>query len=832
MGFGKKNKTSVSGDERERKAKTKLSHERILKPKKEKKPSGTGKKLEFPVKLPAESSGKKKMPGKVELPVKIKLPGKGWLAFLKKIPLLNKLPFIKKLSFEKKEQTPKAKKVKQQVPIHSPKDILTLIKVRLREWEENSKNTKYKRVEKVSIFSGIQFKLYSLIVIPIVFLVILGSVSYNKAASGIRDTYVQSVSSAIELTTSYYQFVFDSLRSDYNDVVTDSKIRTYVNGGYADLATTDSMTLYNERYKEFNYNVTDNKFLSDVYLLTDHERSITTSNSSEDNLYSLITETEQGAIVDAEDIQYHYFGIMPEVDKAMKADAEEYAIRIIRKVQKGEGYLVLDLDREQMESILSQLDIGEGSIVSFVTKDGYEVYSSSEGVEDFNAEQDKVFSGQDYFENVMADNEQESAQKVVKYKGKQYMLLMAKVGQTGAAVCCLIPIATINAQASDIKAVTVVLLIISVIISAILGLIIAQGMCRAISSIMRQIKKVSEGDLTVQVHVRRKDEFAILANGISDMIAHTKHLIQQVDDVSTDLTHISEEVIRSSEEFLTSSKGIENSVDEIDVGTNSQAEHAVECLGQMDALSKRIMVVSDNTQKISSIASETENSIKTGMTSMDTLNEKSHSTAEITNVVIQSIEELELKSKSIGQIVNAINEIASETNLLSLNASIEAARAGEAGRGFAVVASEIRKLADQSMESANRIQNIISDIVKTTQNAVNTAKDADAIVQEQQEAVNDTTDAFKTMEEQMSVLLGELESILVGVEEMDKTRAATLAAIEEISAVSEQTAASATNVTNMVVQQLEGVEELNQNSEKLSSSAEELGQAVSKFKVR
>lgn len=702
----------------------------------------------------------------------------------------------------------------------------------MKEREAKIENAKYKRVEKVSFFNGIQFKLYSLIVIPIVFLVILGTVSYNKAASGIRNTYVQSVSGAIELTTSYYQFVFDSLRSDYNDLVMESKIRTYVNGGYANLETTDSMTLYNENYKEFNYNVTDNKFLADVYLLTDNERSITTSNSSEDNLYSLIAGTKQGEIVSNQELKYHYLGIMPEVDTAMKANAKEYAIRIIRKIPKGQGYLVLDLNREEMESLLSQLDIGEGSIVCFVTEDGYEVHSSSEGVEDFNAEQDKIFVGQDYYEEVMADKEQESVQKEVKYKGKKYMLLMSKVGDTGTAVCCLIPISTINAQASDIKTVTVILLVISVIVSGILGLIIAQGMCRTISSIMKQIKKVSEGDLTVEVRVRRKDEFAILAASISDMIAHTKHLIQQVDDISNDLTQISEEVIRSSEEFLKSSKGIENSVGEIDIGTNTQAEHAVQCLGQMDTLSKRIMVVSENTQKISSIASQTEGSIKTGMTSMDALNEKSHSTAEITNVVIASIEELEVKSKSIGQIVSAINEIASETNLLSLNASIEAARAGEAGRGFAVVASEIRKLADQSMESANRIHGIINEIVMTTQNAVNTAKQADAIVQEQQEAVNDTTGAFKTMEQQMSILLNELDSILLGVEEMDKTRAATLAAIEEISAVSEQTAASATSVTNMVVQQLEGVEELNQNSEKLSSSAEELGQAVSQFKVR
>ena len=220
------------------------------------------------------------------------------------------------------------------------------------------------------------------------------------------------------------------------------------------------------------------------------------------------------------------------------------------------------------------------------------------------------------------------------------------------------------------------------------------------------------------------------------------------------------------------------------------------------------------------------------MGTMKILNEKSYSTAEITNVVIESIVNLEALTQSIGMIVNAINEIASETNLLSLNASIEAARAGEAGRGFSVVASEIRKLADQSMESANEIKKIIEDIVKTTQHAVDIAKEADNIVQEQQTAVDDTTDAFRTMRKQVGLLTQQLESILAGVEAMDKTRSATLAAIEEISAVSEQTAASTTSVSEMVTQQLEGVEQLSQNSERLSSSAEELEKAIGQFTIR
>ena len=721
-----------------------------------------------------------------------------------------------------------AKSKREKIKVRSIKDLRRLFAVCAKEQNEN---VEFKRVEKISWFRGIQVKLYSLIVVPILFLVILGMVSYSKASSGIENTYVASVSSAIKLTTSYYEFVFDTLRSNFNEVIGESKLRTYVNGGYTKMGITEGKSFYTENYREFNYTVTDNKFLNDVYVVTDQTDSITTTNTTAKNLFTLISETEQGQLAYEDSTNYYYFGCMPEVDDAMKTKSDNYAIRMIRRVPNGEGFLVLDLDRKQMESILSQLEVGEGSIVAYVTRDGKEIYSNASDVK----EDVTYFSGRDYYDEIMASEDTEESgayEKIVKVDGTSYMLLMAKVGDTGGSVCCLIPEAEINEQASDIKNVTVVLLFISIIVSAVLGLIIAQGMSSTISSILAQIKKVSGGDLTVQICVRRKDEFAILATGISDMIAHTKQLIQQVEGVSSELTGISEEVIRSSEEFLKSSQGIENSVGEIEVGTSSQAEHSMKCLEEMDSLSKRIEVVNSNTQKISEIAGDTEQSIRTGMGSMEILNEKSHSTAKITNVVIESIQNLEEQSKSIGQIVNAINDIASETNLLSLNASIEAARAGEAGRGFAVVASEIRKLADQSMQSADKIKGIINDIVKTTKNAVEIAQEADSIVQEQQEAVDDTTSAFRTMEKQVGVLMKELEDILNGVQAMDKTRAATLAAIEEISAVSEETAACATSVSDMAGKQMEGVEELSQNSERLSSSAEELGQAINQFTIR
>jgi methyl-accepting chemotaxis protein len=310
-----------------------------------------------------------------------------------------------------------------------------------------------------------------------------------------------------------------------------------------------------------------------------------------------------------------------------------------------------------------------------------------------------------------------------------------------------------------------------------------------------------------------------------------KDLILHVNGLSTEVSSSSENVTKTSEVFLRSSKDISAAMHEIEQGISQQAKDAEECLTQMDNLSKKIGLVSDNTREIGQITNETKVSITAGTKVTEDLNNQTQSTIEITTDIIKDIENLDAKSLSISKIVDVINQIADQTNLLSLNASIEAARAGEYGRGFAVVASEIRKLAEQSQNSVNDIKKIIGSIQGDTMKAVTTAKKADSVLKLQGDAVKNTTDSYKNINDSVEKLIVYLNYITQNVGNIEEARVSTLGAIENISAVLEEIAASTNTVNQTSNDQLASVETLNNAAGKLNKNADILVQEVKKFKV-
>jgi methyl-accepting chemotaxis protein len=221
-----------------------------------------------------------------------------------------------------------------------------------------------------------------------------------------------------------------------------------------------------------------------------------------------------------------------------------------------------------------------------------------------------------------------------------------------------------------------------------------------------------------------------------------------------------------------------------------------------------------------------------GIVIVNELNEKSKATADITHNVISKIQEFEIQSKNIAGFVSIINEIASQTNLLSLNASIEAARAGDAGRGFAVVADEIRKLADQSVQAANQIQNIVKEIAAKTMDTIDTAKQAESIVESQTVSLNKTVQVFDFINDHVNDLANNLNNISNGIKQIETAKDDTMDAIQDISAVSQETAAASEEVSATAINQIDSVERLRNAALELANNAKILEESIKIFKIK
>lgn len=695
----------------------------------------------------------------------------------------------------------------------------------LKSKEKSAGTPKDKFKNTIPIHRRIATKLILAFMIPVACIVILGIVSYQKAAEAIEDNYRSSAAQTVDMMDRYITTAMENVQADFRNNLVDDEFKGLFSGNFAsDPAKESSLR------REWNTTLlkmpTSDKIYSNVYVLYDKkEVSIATSLVSKDGLYTEYAGTEQGSRVANDKFTNFWFGNDCEMNETMGTDSSQYAIRYAKWLTN-KSVIVADVSYDYVMEILNTLDAGEGSYVGLVTNmDNQEILADL-----YETPETPVFVGSDFYIEAL-ESEEESGSKDVKYNGEDYLFIYSKIPSQEATICALVLNDTITAQAAEIGQITIVVVIIAVIVALALGILFASNMSGAIGYMCYKVQKVAKGDLTVSIKTKRKDEFKLLTDELSVMIKNIKHLITNVTSASDDLNVASDQVAASSRMFMQTSESIQSAVSEIEQGVAKLDEDSADCLSQMDSLSEKISTVTDGTGVIGGLADATGESIKQGVESVSELTGTAQSTTEITTHVVEAIGVLETKTRSIGQIIGVINGIAEQTNLLSLNASIEAARAGEAGRGFSVVAEEIRKLADQSLGSAKQISKIVDEIIANMGEVVNVAKKAEDIVKLQEESVGNTTHSFNEMDGQVQTLVESLESIKASVNNMEAARAATLGAIESISAVSAETAASSTNVSEMATKQMSAIHTLDDAANQLTARAEELTVLLQQFKI-
>ncbi len=698
--------------------------------------------------------------------------------------------------------------------------------------ENNSKKIKanQKRTPKIdnqsqkwnsSFYQRIGVKLLIALFIPVALLITYGIISYNKSQSAMINNYEVSASDTISAVGDYINYALGVVNHKSVEYHLSSELKAYFRADNKD--SYNSSAPAKAIKEKLTIDKSTNAFIANISMLGANGNGLNIKNDVD--FYTSFKNSELAKSIDASSEQNIWVGKHEMIDQAItnmgKAyDANEYALSVIRVNEYRNGYIIIDISNKQIKKTLSKYDMGDGSITAFITGDGREITSDTKA--------DNVFVNTQYYKNA-SKGKAENYHSYVNYNNKEYLFLYSRLEDTDFAVCSLIPKSTIISQLKDIKNLNVFFIVFACILASISGALISIGITKAITQLRASVMLAAKGDLTTRFDTKRKDEFRVLSMGIGNMVDSMRKLIGEASMVGNKVINSAGDLSGTSRDLLVATKAISQTIDNTQQGIIQQASDTESCLTQMTGLSEQVNHVKQNANEIKQIAEITKTISGEGIIIINELTDKAKATSDITHNVIEKVQDFELQSKSISAFVNVINDIASQTNLLSLNASIEAARAGEYGRGFAVVASEIRKLADQSVEAVAQIQKIVNETSNQTKETVETVQKAEIIVQSQTEALNNTVAVFRNINEHVKNLVNNLESITNKIKMIEAAKDDTLLAIESISAVSEQTAASTEEISATVLSQIDSVERLSNEALELEKEAKRLEEAINVF---
>lgn len=718
---------------------------------------------------------------------------------------------MKKEAKEKKKKAEKVVKEKTEKNVKEAKFTLSALK-------DIKGNTKHSIMQ--TLLVGF--------LVPVVMMIILGVVCYNTAASGMISKYQESAESTVTAVGNYFDLICTSISSKALELIGDGDVADYYGKYYKKQDAQSMESMRNARTLLGNAKATS-KYMYSYSVVPEGGTYLTSlTGAMSDNPYEDFKASTEGQyFVENSTARNAWLGYHTYLDESLNSLPKNYAIVFYQRLTKGDSYLIFDVDMNVVMTMLEQMDFGDGTIKALVSKDGREVVSVQGKEEEEITEQ--YFVGQKYYEETKGT--EESVAKSVRYNGKRYSYIATPVGKTGAMICTLIPRSNLMGQANQIKFITIVLVILAAAAALATGGFISTGISREVKKMTIGISKVAEGDLAGTFDTKRKDEFGILSGSLNKMLASMRNLMQDMKGFGDKVNEMAADVSERTENLDDSIQNTAQTMDEVAKGVQSQAEETETANEKMIAFSDNINKVSDQTSSMGQAADQAIEAVGQGREIVQDLNAKSDSTMELTRVLVQDINEVQKNSQEIQNFVEVINSIAGQTNLLSLNASIEAARAGEAGRGFAVVAEEIRKLADQSKESGNRIQKIVAGIEGTTEKTTESAKKAESMVMEQAKALEETVQVFGRIQSCVADLVDGIRQILDRLGDITSEKTMVQDAIQNISSVSEELAASTQEVTATLGEQTGSVGKLAQKSEELKKASQELEASISRFKL-
>lgn len=498
------------------------------------------------------------------------------------------------------------------------------------------------------------------------------------------------------------------------------------------------------------------------------------------------------------------------------------------------GIVAVDMSLETFAQLSQQVKLFESGFGSIISNNGmFVTHPNNDYVTKPFAEQEQ-YTYRNEIQTAIQQGKASVIQDFSSYLQEDSYIVTAPIhiGKTETPWSLLVTVPTkeVLAQTTKLTWTMVIIGVAGLIYLIIVLTWLIRRIVRPIVMTVEQVQAIADGNLAVEPLAEdSKDELGHLAKAVNIMTSNTRTLIQEATQISNQASTFSDRLMSSTNNMSVSIDQVLTTTGELATGATLQAEHAALTLGVTQEVEQKLQAIQAAIKEMTHRSQETTQASKQGLVHAEQSIQGMEAMSEQVTLTASVVQQLSDQSTEINRILQVINAIAGQTDLLALNAAIEAARAGEHGKGFSVVAEEVRKLAEESAKSTSQIAAIIDTVVKETVKAGDAMQNVVAAVQTNTQYLDANKQALDAILQHIVDTVAQIDEVTTASHLIQTETVEVVRAVENMTAVSQQSSAGTEELLATMEQQNTAVHELKNMAESLSGMTNSLQQTLAKF---